>query len=488
MAKISPLQMYEPTNWTGLTTDNHIGSLFGIEPQMASDVLTRIYNVNYGMDLDSYLNQFPVKQLKSDDDFQWKLQGAGKKNIPLVKAALSFGGAQVSGSDKAGLNHSRFFLSFPEQYFTDVNLIVGEKNETYPILIVDDPKPEGSNWTYEVELLTGDPTLFIPVDDLAAGKRYSKEWSPVERTLSKKGGGVHYASPFKMQNTFSFIRMEDTRPGNMIKRPVAFSFMDEEGGKHTTWMEYADYEFNAQFREEKNKLCYFSTPNKTSQGTYVNKGKSGFEIKQGAGIRAQMAPANIAYYSSFSITWLTEQLLGLSVGKLASDQRKFLLRTGEWGMYQFSRSLEDHVQLYLPLFDQNRVFKGQGNSLGFRGQFLEYIGPNGISVTLSHEPMYDDPERNKIYHPDGGVAESYRYDVLDIGTADGEPNIQKVSISGMDDIMGYVPGLRNPFSLSGKNNIMANSTDGYTMHRAAYVGVMIKNPMRCLQIIPNILQ
>lgn len=29
---------------------------------------------------------------------------------------------------------------------------------------------------------------------------------------------------------------------------------------------------------------------------------------------------------------------------------------------------------------------------------------------LEVDPMYDDKVRNKILHPDGGVAESYRYE------------------------------------------------------------------------------
>lgn len=485
MAKISPLQMLEATNWSGLTTKNHIGALYGINPQKASDLMTRIYNVNFGMDLDTYLNQFEPLYLDSDDDFQWELQGSGDRNIPLVQASIN--GTAVTSTDKPGINFTRFTLTFAEQFFSDVNLIVGEKNEAYPMRIVDAPKPNGSNWDYEVELMTGDPTLFVPSTELAAGKRFSKEWSPVEQTLSKKGGGVTYSSAMKMQNTFSMIRMEDTRPGNMIKRPVQFKFMDDNGKIHTTWMQYADFQFENQFRMEKNKLLMFATPNKTSQDTYIQKGKSGHEIKQGAGIRAQMAPSNIAHYNTFNIKWLTELLLGLSVGKLPQDKRKFVLRTGEWGMYQFAAALEQYAGLYTPLFDTNRVYRGKGNTMGFRGQFLEYMGPNGIEVTLSHESMYDDPVRNKIYHNNGGLAESYRYDILDVGTADGEANIRKVYVKDQSDIMGYIPGLRNPFTPDGKMTVMAHSTDGYTIHRASICGAMIKNPMRCMQIIPNIL-
>ena len=95
-----------------------------------------------------------------------------------------------------------------------------------------------------------------------------------------------------------------------------------------------------------------------------------------------------------------------------------------------------------PLYDEDRMYKAGGGingssvklPLGYGGQFIEYMGPQGIQVNLSIDSLYDDRERNKVYHPDGGVAESYRYDILDVGTTDGEPNIRKVYVKGQEDI------------------------------------------------------
>ena len=113
------------------------------------------------------------------------------------------------------------------------------------------------------------------------------------------------------------------------------------------------------------------------------------------------------------------------------------------------------------------------------------MGPQGIKVNLSVDSLYDDRERNKIYHSNGGVAESYRYDILDVGTSDGEPNIRKVYAKGQEDIMGYEAGLRHPFAGNGEKNIMSNSTDGYTYHRACMVGAMVKDPSRTATLIPS---
>jgi hypothetical protein len=493
MPKISPFQMTEAQSWSGLTTKNHLGAIYQQAPQMASKLMTRIHQTNFGLDLDSYLDRFDPLYLDTDNDFEWELIGSAKKNVPLVEARIN--GVPVTGLDQPGKNFTEFELVFPEQWFTDENIIVGEKNELYSMQIQADPTPEGTNnWVYKVKLITGDPELFVPLEELESGKRFSKDWSLVEQTLSKKGGGINFTSPFRMRNSFSMIRMQHTTPGNMIDRPFATKWRGTDGQAYTTWTQYEDYMFDYQFRQEKNRMLMFAHSNKAADGTYKNYGKSGHIKKQGAGIRQQMEASNTNFYNDFSIDYLIDILLDLSEGKLPGDQREFVMRTGERGAVQFHKAIEDNVQLFTPLQNTDRMYKASGvpgmnakMPYGYGGQFVEYMGPNGVKVNLSIDSLYDDRERNKIYHPKGGVAESYRYDILDVGTNDGEPNIRKVYVSGQEDIMGYEPGLRHPFSRNGERHIMANSTDGYTMHRASICGAMVKDPSRTASIIPSIL-
>jgi hypothetical protein len=488
MPKISPFQMTEAQAWTGLTTKNHLGAIYQSNPQVASKLMTRIHQTNFGLDLDSYLEQFSPLTLDSDDDFTWELIGSAKKNVPLVEARI--GGTAITAASEPGKNYSEFELVFPEQWFSDENVIVGEKNEMYSMQVIADPLPEGNNWVYRCKLITGDPDLFVPYEELVANKRFSKDWSLVEQTLSKKGGLVNFVSPFKMRNAFSMIRMQHTTPGNMVDRKFATMWKGDDGKSHATWTQYEDYQFDNQFRQEKNKLLMYAKANKAADGSYKNFGKSGHIKKQGAGIRQQMEASNTSVYSNFSIKYLLSVLLDLSEGKLPGDKREFVLRTGERGAVQFHEALEDHSQLFTPLFNEDRMYKATGAGgvkmgLGYGGQFLEYMGPQGIKVNLSVDSLYDDRERNKIYHSNGGVAESYRYDILDVGTSDGEPNIRKVYAKGNEDILGYEPGLRHPFATNGEKSVMTTSTDGYTVHRACMVGAMVKDPSRTATLIPS---
>jgi hypothetical protein len=486
--RISPFQLYESEDLTGLVTKSHLGYRFGIEPQQASKVATMIHQANLGATVNAYLNQFPVKTFETDDDFTWDITTNGKKNVPLVKAEVTLG-TSVTASSRAGLNFGEFYLYFNEAYFTDVNVIVGERNETYPIQVLEDPVNVGGLWRYRVRLLTGDANLFVPYDELVAGKRFSKDFSPVEKELSVKGGGVHYTFPYKMMNAFTMIRMQDTIPGNMIERPVKFSWIDPATKKlMTTWMDYRSYELEMQYQDEINHMLVYATSNKGSDGKYHQRGKSGRVLQMGAGIKQQMEASNYNTYNTFDIKKFTEMLLDLTVGKVVMGQREVTVMTGEWGMYQFHEALEDYTALYTPARDNHRIYAGKDNAMGFRGQFLEYIGPNGIKVNIVHDALKDDFARNKIYYTGKqGLAESYVYDIMNMGTSDGRPNIQKVALAKFGDIRGYEPGLRDPFTIGQTNRIMSNPKDAWTEHRAYTGGAIVYDPTRTATYKPIIL-
>lgn len=69
----------------------------------------------------------------------------------------------------------------------DGEVIVGERNEIYPIRVLANGRNEGTNTVYKVELMGG-ITSGIPVDELLAGKRFSVEYAPVEKEFSRKVG------------------------------------------------------------------------------------------------------------------------------------------------------------------------------------------------------------------------------------------------------------------------------------------------------------
>jgi hypothetical protein len=481
--------MTDAKTWKGLTTENHLGAIWAQEPQKASELITRIQAANFGNNIDTMLSQFPTLEFEDDRDYTWEITSPAVDNIPLVEARID--GVAVTGISEAGKKFTEFELVFAKDWFDEGQRIVGEKNEMYPILITG-VTHEGTNVIYTCRLDTGDGDLFLPYDEIVNGKKFSGEFSPVERTLSEKGRQPKYRSNISMRNAFSQIRMTKKTPGNMKLRKLGCYLQDDKGKVYKMWQDYESYMFDYEFRMDINRLLMFGTANRTSEGTYNIQGKSGYSIVEGAGLRQQKESANTEFYNFFDIEDLTERLLDLSEGKIPGDQREFVMDTGERGAYQFHKALEQFTALYTPLRNETRIYNASGQSefragMGYKGQFIEYQGPNGIKVTLKVNSMNDNRDRNKIMHPEGGVAESYRYDIYDIGTTEGKPNIQKVGVKGTPIIHKYTPGLRNPFDPDGAISAIATGLDGWVEEKMFVGGVILRDPSKTASFIPNLL-
>ena len=490
-AKLSGFQMVAPKSHAGLTTKNHLAAMFSQSPQLLQTAITKMLGASNVNNIDTMLSGLAVRYVDTDDDFTWKLVGATERNIPLVEARV--GGTAVT-SGNVGANGQEVELVFGEKYFSDVNVLVGEKNEVYQFRVIDEPIAEGTNYVYRT-ILMGNDSTGVPYTELATGKRFSKDFSPVEDTMSIKGGDITFNSPIEMRNEFSTIRMEHKVPGNMLGRRVAgkIAGLDKNGNvkQVDTWMQEVDWRFEMEFSREKARLAMFSRSNKDENGQYHDVGKSGFVIKQGAGIREQMEVSNTTYYNAFSLDLVVSILSDLSEGRLDMSDRAFVMKTGERGAIQFHKAVMAEASGWTALTTANPATYSRTTSplnknafsAGF--QFTEWIAPNGIVLRLEIDPMYDDKVRNKIKHPSGGVAESYRYDILYIGTAD-DPNIQKVEIKNEPELRGYTHGFRNPFT-GERNTIMTTMEDSATYSKYAQFGIAVIDASKTISLIPSIL-
>lgn len=491
------LQENQGKDWSGFTTKNHLGAIYEANPQEASKLVTLMHLRNRPANFWTFLRQFEPLRLKTDDDFRWRLQGTTDKNIPLVEAQ-KLDGTSASPGDKLGIGHTQFYLIFGENYFSFPSLIVGEKNSVYPIRIVDVPEPlSGNRYRYRCELFDGNPDKFIPYEELNAGKKFSKEWAVVSHTMSKKGSTPSFTSPFTMRNKFTYIRMQDTIPGNMLGRPLSFEWpvKDQKTGKSTTartWMEYHDWEMDSQFEDMKAKMLNFATINERDDGTTAQTDPSGFTIEQGAGLEQQIENSNETTYNDFNIDidWLYEHIMDLR-GNTTGETNKILMRTGKWGAKKFSDAIRNYANGFQMVQASDMVFK-VGGGFGFADNFTEYKGPDGTRLGVMVDPTFDDDVRFKVPGPENGkgTAKSYEYQILNVGKVEGgEDNIRLVFPENGEDIRGYEPGLRHPYDVQAKQGggkLMASAVDGYTIHKMFIGGIMVKDPTRCATIRPAV--
>jgi hypothetical protein len=471
--KLNVLQVSSPKDWAGLTTDNHLYSVFMNEPQMASSIVTHIFAQNMYMGLDMFLSKYPAKELPHDGEYEWLLKGDDRKAVTI----LSYTSADMT---RPGIGPTEFDLELAENFYQATDVLMFDDRE-FTVRIMSDGIPTGTGWTYKVKHLEPSTTHFIPPTLLAAGKRVSKERSVVSNTLSKDGGGVQFTSPFKMRNWFSTLRKKYVVPGNMQDRPLVITITAPDGKKTNVWTRYQEMMVDWQWNIERANDLVFSKYNRNTNGTTFMKDTSGFPIYTGAGLRQQISPSYKFYYTTFTMDLLQEILFSLSENILPEDQREFVLLTGERGMNQFHKAVEDKVALLFPLGVDRHT--GSGQNLGFGGQYRTYNFPQGINVTVMNLQQYNDPVDNRLPHPDGGFTENYRYTIMNIGTTNGEPNIQRVYPAGRKELKWYVPGSTSPFGPSTTNGLGSSAVDGYEVHRQGTQGIMLKNPTTCAELI-----
>ena len=259
--KLGKFQLRGFTGWADITRDNHLSAMWQRQPQRATDIMIQLLAYNHGTSLESFLNQFPTKEFDDDTDFYWDVLASAARNIPLIEARKEDGVTPVAGTDgNIGVGGAPFYLVFGEKWFFDGETIVGNYNEVYPMRILEEPRLEGTNVVYKVQL-HGNVMNGIPAGRLLAGERFSYEYAAVETEGSRKVGGVRHTMPVAMRNGWTQIRKSHKVFGNKMDRKVAMGIpmvrQDATGKQiHDTanyWMHYEDYEYELEWQQEKNR-------------------------------------------------------------------------------------------------------------------------------------------------------------------------------------------------------------------------------------------
>ena len=105
------------TSWKGLTKENHLGAIFGLAPQKATNLMVQLLAAHYGKTLDTFLSQFPTKEFEDDSEYYWEVIGSSRRNIPLVEARDEDGLVVGAEHVNVGIGTTPFYLVFSEDWF-----------------------------------------------------------------------------------------------------------------------------------------------------------------------------------------------------------------------------------------------------------------------------------------------------------------------------------------------------------------------------------
>lgn len=496
------------TAWRGtVTKDNHLYHVFRSNPQMASDVMTVLMSQMHLPTLDTYLSrEVPVKEFEDDTDIYWDVVTSARRNIPLVEARRCDGTPiQAANEANVGVGFEPFYLVFQTDWFALGEVLWGNFNEEYPVIVKEMGHAEGTNTVYLVEPFGAHLANGIPAGRLLSGERFSWAYAPIEKDFSRKVGDVRFSTPTSMRQSFSHVRLQHKIGGRELGKRLCcrIPVSREVNGKlqHTTvdrWIYNVTWEIENTWSQYKNNALDRGVSTRMENGEYSNFGLSGLPNEQGFGFRQQQAQGNMMYYNKFTIGLVEDALDGISAGKIDFKQRKFVLRTGERGAKLFSKEAKKEMSGWLPLYSaQTPSYMQKGPETNFtKGnaatimdfQVTRWLSSNGLDVTVMIDSSKDDLQTNKVMHPMGGPAESYRFDIF-YAADEQEPNVQKCTVKGMPELRGYQWGpFSNPFTGEFNNSFASYDEDSAVVHYKATLGIIMKDPTRCVSLIPAILQ
>ena len=505
---VRPFQLYNGQWHSGLTRVPHLETMFRKMPNYTSDLVEKMWESNIENDIISYVNQFSVHKTK-DPTYRWLGIGMTDKNVPLKAAWEDAAGTIPVGTSSAfiGANGNMFYMDFNEKWFGSQEHIAGMKPDLYRLWIVDEPNLiGGSVWRYRVQL-TGSEGSYIPSSELAIGTRWSKDGGLVSDDFSRDGYGISFTSPFEFENRMSQFRMQIKLPGSTYREGkynsdiYMFQFYDDDGNPHKVWFESYWLNFLKQTRLGKCRKFLYDKNNKRSDGSTGNVDPRTNEIAtEGSGLMELMNAGNIHPYNPGGLTvdYITKAILDMSVTKIPQDKREITIMAGEYGLVELHKMLRKELigVSTLPAYmgdTTGRAYVWNGNDVNVNlGQIVGFASLNGVKVKFMHAPFKDDPIRNKLMYNSGigGRVGSHEFDILDFGTTNGRPNIQRVELEGQPDIYAVIAGLRSNFTGTGseKSPVAVNTaTDMDELHFMGWQGSIIWNPTKVIRLIPSIL-
>lgn len=475
---LNNLQIGESLSWKGLTTDMHLSRFHANDIQTESDIITQIHGAYMGkFGLQTILDKYPIRYLENDADWRWFLRGDMDKAIPIVS---------FSATDNArpGVANQPFQLVVAENWFSASDHLIFD-NRDYSVRIKDNGVSTPLGWQYTVEHMKPSTTFFIPPSLMTAGKKVSRQNNSDTHILGKEYTDTHFTSHFEMRNIFSTASMKYVCPANMTQRKMLIGLKAPDGTISKNWTVYQDLVFEWQWKEMLNAQLMYGEFNQRPDGTYDKLATSGFPIKLGAGLRQQISPTYRYYYNSFNLDYLLEIGLNLSINMLQEDDREFIVATGERGMVMASDAIADKVGIFQPIVlnsEQSRV-GGSGQDLRFQGQYKSYWGPQGIKWTFVNMPEYNNAVHNRQQFKNA-YSENYRMTIFNVGSKNGEANIQKVMPKNSDK-KWYIPGSVNPTGPQ-TGGMGASPVDGYEYYRRITHGIQLRDPLSACEIIPYI--
>ena len=480
---LNNLQLYKGKWFSDLIDTNKISNASTQKPYEISTIMSYVFGTKddgYSTSIDMLTGGLGNVMTIDQPNFEWGVMIDQDRAVTIRDA--KWNGSSVSSSSTAGLGNTPITLWLEDNWFGP-GATLELDNKEFQLRVADAPYQDGSLYVYTCFIANGNPASYVPYEFLKAGSQVSRLASAYEEH-SEEADILNYNTHFKMRNYLTTVRLSYDITGSAYSTVMAVALKDPKTGKTSyLWSTYQEWTAMREWYKRIERALVYNKNNVNKDGTCNLKGKNGRAAFIGAGLIEQIAPSNRRSYTSLTAEILEDFLADLSYNVLGTNERKFIALTGEMGMREFDRVIKEKMA-NLNLVDTVFV-TGSGDSLTFGGQFKTYKMSNGIELTLKYFPLYDNLTYNRQLHPVTlKPLESYRMTFLDLGRRDGEANIVKVVRKDREFVNWCTAGSVTPAGYAHSiNEVRSNAKDGYSVHFLGEMGIMVRDPRACGELI-----
>lgn len=465
--------------WHSNNTElNHLGALLKAKPTVFKPVMDQIFASQIYSD-----NNFVALMQNTKGgtreitglEWEWTMRGATTKPAVVMKNPNAV--AATYGS-----------YNLPFKLALDGNdwkpgdvLSPATGNKKYQSRITTHPVKQGNSWIYTLQLVTNDRQLGIPAVYFTPNSQWIKLFSTYEEGATE-GGSVQFSDGIAFRNRLGKFRKSYQMTDYAAEEILAVGVRNSKGQISKTWFNYAEVEFWKQWYKEEEVACWYSRKSDNIMGS------TGRVVRSFPGIQQQLEDSHTHKYSNLSAKLIEEFLMDIFYSRVAPGKgRQIEAWTGEYGMLEFNRVVQEWINgngflknIEITTKKVNSPYHTNALSIGH--QYTEYKMANGATLTLRHNPLYDDRTLNTQIDPITGYpTESMRFTFLDLGGEGGSKNIQLVNKKNAYKFW-YVAGGVSPYGPK-VNAEASHGGEYYSMHVSDHKGVHIEDITKCGELI-----
>ena len=380
------------------------------------------------------------------DDYEWEVVGDAAIDFRITELL-------VDPASQPGKDNQPFKIALDRDWLHEPVMLLSEDPNAPGLRIIGHPEQLSANsFAYEVELQTGDPNDWMPVDLISPDRLFSRISSPVSDELNPEYAPDQYGQMVKLRSwtgqfankvEFSdkFIRTEIACAKNGSAMPKGMGY--SVGGKKYQDAVGSGYLYQASLKETgKNDVITKGVFISKAEARLLERTEMDRELAMEFGRlektehRVTGRPLKIApgwrqiardghfweHNGSLTLSDLSEFLGTIFFRRKNFMDRKIYIYSGEGGIEFLSRLIAQEASAFNypdANFFVRKAADPQGyhkHELEFGAQFTTIQLYNGIEVTIAYDPIKDDDQLFKIKAPGTNrPLESYAMDIFDFG-------------------------------------------------------------------------